>query len=120
MPVDHRIQRAKTAIRKARLYTWCNRLVRWLPSVFCISVTLFLAAVWIAAKRSEYYGTILAIPTAAIVLFSGLAYPWSLALRDMLDRGQWPWRFSLFRLLWMITSVSIAMGMLVFILKQLK
>ena len=92
MPVDPRIQRAKVAIRRARLYTWCNRLVRWLPNLFCVFVALFVLAMWIAAKQSEYYGTILAIPTAAAVLLSGIAYPCSLTLRDRLDRGIKLWR----------------------------
>jgi hypothetical protein len=119
MSVDPRLQRAKAAIRKARLHTWSNRLVRWSLPTFCLSVPLFLFAAWIAAKQSEFYGTILAIPTAAAVLLSGIAFPGSLAVRDMLVRGQLPWRFSLLQLLSLITSVSITLGMLILILKRL-
>jgi hypothetical protein len=119
MPVDPRIQRAKDAIRRARLYTWCNRLTRWLPSVFCVFVTLFVIAVWIGATKSEYYGAILAIPTAAAVLVSGITYPFSLSVRDMLNRGQKPWQFSIFHLLYIMTCVSIGMGAMIFLVKRL-
>ena len=72
MPVDPRTIRAKAAIRRARLYTWSNRLVRWLPNVFVAAVLLFVTAIWIAVKKSEFYGTIFAIPTAAIGLLAGI------------------------------------------------
>ena len=86
---------------------------------FAFALTMFLVAAWIAAKQNEYYGTILAIPTAAAVLLSGIAYPCTLTVRDMLDRGQLPRRFSLWQLLSLLTSVSITLGLLVLLLKGL-
>ncbi len=118
MPVDPRTLRARAAIRRARLYTWSNRLVRWLPNVFVTAVLLFVTAMWIAAAKSEFYGTILAIPTAAIVLLTGVAYPWSLALRDWVDRGQPPLRFRLSHLFWLTTEASIVIGLLVYFLRH--
>src|SRR5262245_35290938 len=120
MLVDPRIARAKAAIRRARLYTWCNRLIRWLPNIYCAFVLLFLAGVWVAVKRSEYYGSILALPTAAAGLLSGLAYPCSLILRDSLDRGGKFWRFNLRYLLSVMTGAAIVMGVLSLAFKHLK
>jgi hypothetical protein len=84
-----------------------------------MSVALFILATWTAEKHSEYYGTILAIPTASAVLISGIAYPCLLTVRDMLDRGQFPRRFSLWQLLSVLTSASITLGMIVILLKRL-
>jgi hypothetical protein len=120
MPIDPRTQRARAAIRRARLYARCNRLIRLLPHVFWVSVLLFFMELFVVADRSEYFGAVLAMPTAAVILLSGLAYPISLLLREMLDRGQRPWRFSLRYLLGVMTCVAIVMGTLIVTLKHLK
>jgi hypothetical protein len=105
--------------RKIRLLKACRHFARWSLATFCICVPLFIAAAFIGATRNEYLGTLLAIPAAALIFLSAVAYPSAIALRDVLAYGYKPWRFSLFQLLCVFTGASLGMGILFYLLKVL-
>jgi hypothetical protein len=105
--------------RNLQLAHRCNRIAKWLLISFFIAVPLFLTGAWIGAKHSEFYGTLLAVPAAVVVLLSGLAYPWPLMFRELFASGRDPLRFSLYQLLSIITGASIAMGMIIYLIQAL-
>lgn len=118
MQIDPRVQRARAAIRRARLHTWSSRLIRWLPHMFWVSVVLFFTAALALVHYNEYYGSLLAIPVAAVILLSGVGYPLALLVREVNDRGLKLWRFSMLSVLVIMTDAAIVMGLLAFAIRH--
>lgn len=116
MSQDPRVERAKAAIHWAKFYNLrqrCDRVASWLIVAFCISVPTFLSGMAIAVNISDFYGTMIAIPAAAVGLSSGLAYLSLLFMRDVI--GRLPLQFSLRSLLIATTLVAVGLGLIVWL-----
>jgi hypothetical protein len=118
-PRRSRALAAINAVRDERLAGYCHRVAKWTLFVFCFSVAIFLTGIWVAVQKSEFYGSILALPAAITGMLAGIVHPLALAIRDAAKRGHRPWRFSLRRLLWVITWVSLDIGAALCLIRML-